>query len=85
MAVGLVRVRADGNTYEPGLGTALLDALIAESLDVAVVGEPLEVVVGSEHIREVLAATADRYVARTGLVPTVWLCRAASGAGPLES
>ena len=34
---------------------------------------------------DVLAVTADRYVARTGLVPTVWLCRAASGAGPLES
>jgi galactokinase len=33
---------------------------------------------------DVLAVTADRYVARTGRVPTVWLCRAASGAGPLE-
>jgi galactokinase len=34
---------------------------------------------------DVLAETADRYAARTGLVPTAWLCRAASGAGPLES
>jgi galactokinase len=33
---------------------------------------------------DLLAAAADRYAGRTGLVPTVWLCRAASGAGPLE-
>jgi galactokinase len=33
---------------------------------------------------DVLAVTADRYMARTGRVPTVWLCRAALGAGPLE-
>jgi galactokinase len=32
---------------------------------------------------DVLAATADRYATKTGLTPTVWLCRAASGAGPL--
>jgi galactokinase len=32
---------------------------------------------------DVLAATADRYVRSTGVSPTVWLCRAASGAGPL--
>jgi galactokinase len=31
----------------------------------------------------VLAATADRYLARTGLTPTVWLCEASRGAGPL--
>jgi galactokinase len=32
---------------------------------------------------DVLAATADRYVRSAGVSPTVWLCRAASGAGPL--
>jgi galactokinase len=35
--------------------------------------------------RAVLAGAADRYAARTGRVPTVWLCRAASGAGPLDA
>jgi galactokinase len=33
---------------------------------------------------DVLAATAERYLAQTGLPPTVWLCQAVSGAGPLE-
>jgi galactokinase len=32
---------------------------------------------------DVLAATRDRYATRTGLAPTVWMCHASPGAGPL--